>query len=487
VFKSKKQTKVTKSLKECTYYIDGMHCSSCEVLIEKKLLKQKNIKKADASLTDGKVEFEYIGEKPTAISLTSIFKETGYTFSERKRENEIRMFRITNGNLVINKAKLKRASIAIFITLLILAAFYFLQKTGLASKIVLNETSTYPSFFLFGVLAGLSSCAALVGGLLLSMSKQWGEMYIDSNSKLEKLKPFTMFNIGRLVSFTILGGLLGAVGSALGISINRTPLISAIVIIIVSLIMFILGLQMLEVKWAYKIKIALPKFLTRSVSSEEKFKGRYMPLLVGALTFFLPCGFTIIAQGLALASGSLLKGSLMMLSFALGTLPVLAIISFTSSRLSSKPKFNKIFNSVAGILVIIFAIYNLNSQLNLLGLKSLNDIKLPNISSFGKTITELPNVETNSDGVQVVRIEAQGFAYRFTDGSIIQAGKPAKLVVNNKGVSGCAVTLSVSGLLKSYVYLNYGENIIDLGMPSKGSYKITCSMGMVTPIILKAV
>lgn len=487
---SKKQKRKNISgLKECKYYIDGMHCSSCEILIEKKFLKEKNVQMADASLSKGYVWFQYEGEKPSVDLLTGKFKGQGYIFSERKfeREKNAPIFKVVNKSLIINKKKLGGLINILLATTFIIFAFRFIQNSSIASNIVLNSNSSYFSFFIFGIIAGLSSCAALIGGLLLSLSKQWSEMYIDLDSKAQRLKPFVMFNIGRLVSFILLGGLLGLIGSSLGISLDRAPVPTAIVVILVSLVMFVLGLQMLGVQWAYKVKIALPKFITNKVSSEDKFKGKYMPFLVGALTFFLPCGFTLIAQGLALASGSFLSGSLMMFAFALGTFPILAIISLTSVNVTQKPKLNAFFSNVAGILVLLFAIYNFNSQLNVLGLKSFNDIKLPSITKETKTETNQTNAEIDEEGNQLIKIKAVGFQYIPLSGTIIKSNTPTKLIVDNQGIEGCGVYMAARGLMSNYIYLKAGENVVDIPNPVKGTYKITCSMGMVPPVTIRVI
>ncbi|KKR05774.1 MAG: hypothetical protein UT34_C0002G0281 [candidate division WS6 bacterium GW2011_GWF2_39_15] len=484
--KPRKSAGKDSNLKECTYYIDGMHCASCEVLIEKKLIKEKSVENVDASLGDGKVVFQYNGEKPSPDYLTSIFKESGYTFSERKykKEKETPIFQVHDGLLEINRQKLAGAINVLIAVLIILFGFKAIEDTGIAGNIVLSNSSTYFSFFIFGIFAGLSSCAALIGGLLLSLSKQWSELYIESDSKVQRLKPFTMFNVGRLLSFVILGGLLGALGSALGISLNRAPALTAVVVMIVSAIMLVLGLQMLGIKWAYKFKIALPKFLTRGISSEEKFKGKSMPFLVGALTFFLPCGFTLIAQGLALTSGSFLRGSLMMLAFALGTLPMLGLISLTSVNVTKKPRLNALFSSISGVLVVLFSLYNFNSQLNVLGFKSASDIKIVQGSDAKKEIATVP---VDENGVQIMKLTAKGFAYTPQTETTLKAGVPAKMVVDNQGMQGCGVYMAARGLIKSYVFLEPGENEVDLGAPTKGTYKLTCSMGMVPPVTIKVI
>ena len=94
-----------------------------------------------------------------------------------------------------------------------------------------------------------------------------------------------------------------------------------------------------------------------------------MPFIMGALTFFLPCGFTITAQRLALLSASPLQGALIMGFFALGTAPILLFIGFSSVKFFEKPHLSLTFSKVAGFLVIFFAFYNIYNQLNVLGLK----------------------------------------------------------------------------------------------------------------------
>lgn len=481
-------------IKECTYFIDGMHCSSCEILIEKKLIKEDNIESVDATLNDSKVTFHYEGQKPSPDYLSELFKESGYVFSDRKfiHEKDVPALKVVNGKLVISKKKILSIVKVLFAIIFVLLVVRMIQNSPLASSFVLNGNSSYSSFFLFGILAGLSSCAALVGGLLLSLSKQWSELYIAENNNIQKYQPFTMFNIGRIIAFIVLGGLLGMLGSFFGLSITKAPVFTATVVIAVSLVMLILGLQMLGVKWAFKFKVALPKFLTRSVSSQEKFKGKYMPFIVGALTFFLPCGFTLIAQGLALSSGSFLRGSLMLFSFVLGTLPILAIISFTSVNLTQRPKLNALFSTFSGLLVVIFAIYNINAQFNVLGFVSISDIKLPTISAQVKEgrVNGNGNAETvqpDANGIQNLTFVAKDFAYTPTSLTTIKAGIPAKLIIDNQGIQGCGVYVSARGLLDKYAFLNAGENVFDLGLPVKGTYKLTCSMGMVPPVTIKVI
>ena len=306
-------------MKEYTYYVRGMHCASCEVLIEKKLLEQKGIKAVEASVSKGRVSIEYMGEKPSAEELNQIFRKENYVFSDKA--------------VAENNHKVKETLIVIGTALLMIVIFLYLNKLGLSGLVNVNSRSSLPTFFVFGLLAGVSTCAALVGGLVLSMSKQWQEIYSDKKSTFEKFQPNLIFNAGRIISYAFFGILLGIIGNKLQISFKFAPFL----IIAVSVLMIFLALQMLGVKAFRRFQFTLPKSATRYIADESNFKGRYMPFLMGALTFFLPCGFTITSQAMALLSGNPIQGGLIMLFFALGTAPALLAIGFSSVKFSSQP------------------------------------------------------------------------------------------------------------------------------------------------------
>jgi uncharacterized protein len=472
--KHNKKQKNPSELKECTLYVDGMHCSSCEVLIEKKLLKHEGIESVDASLSTGKVQMVYSGQRPDIDEINKDLKENGYQFSNKKFIKEKSHPAISfddHGNLRINQKKLGKFINIFLIAAIILIGFFLLDKSKLATSISINSGSSMLVIFLFGLVAGTSSCAALVGGLLLSMAKNWNEVYIGEDSDMKKAQPFILFNVGRIISYAILGGVLGLIGSFFQINISLT----AILTMAVSVMMIVLGLQMLDVEWAQKFRFALPKGITRFAANEENFKGKFMPFVTGALTFFLPCGFTIAAQGLALSSGNFLTGSLIMLFFALGTLPMLGLISLSSIKLNSKPHFTAKFNYVAGLLVLFFAIYNFNSQLNVLGLPSASDINIASIFGGGTPASaDLPEI---IEGKQILKMTVTGAGYAPSYLKV-KAGIPVKWQVEGKGPLGCANVLTAK-FLPGNVALKQGVTEVEFTPPPVGKYKFTCSMGMV--------
>jgi len=463
-FRAKRGNKVL--TKEGSYFVKGMHCASCEILIEKKLLELRNIKSVEASMVKGEILIEYDGERPALEKLNAIFKKDGYIFSDLPRRSEAKAGQPKEFFIILGTA------------LFLIVGFFLIKNSGLAGLINVNSTSSLPAFFFLGLLAGISSCAALVGGLILSMSKQWFQMYSEKNSTLEKLQPHLMFNIGRIASYTVLGGVIGAIGSIFQVSLVFT----SVLIVVVSVMMFFLALQMLGVKAFRKFQFTMPKFITRHIADETKFQGKQMPFLMGALTFFLPCGFTITAQGLALISGSAVQGALIMLFFALGTLPALLTIGLSSVKFSQKPHLADKFLKIAGVLVLFFALFNINAQLNVLGFSSFSDIKLKpnNQSSINNNEEGLPLI---INGKQVVKMDASSSGYR-PNYFKVKAGVPVRWEITDTGTSGCTNAIISRGLFAGEIPLTLGQVSIKEFTPEKpGKYKFSCWMGMVSGII----
>lgn len=466
-------------MNEKLYYITGMHCASCELLIEKRVLKERGVKAVDASLSNNTLRIEYEGGAPRIKDLNRWFKSDGYSFSETKqRENRDPLIYFQEGKGVqIDKRQLKKKLNILKKVALVFFALYLIEKTGVASYVNVTDSSSLGVFFAFGLVAGLSSCAALVGGILLSLTKSWNDQYGYDASAKTKMTPHVYFHGGRLFSYAVLGGVLGMLGKAIAFE-NVT--VYAIITLLVSAVMLLIGLQMAGVRWAEKFQLRMPKFVTRRVAGNGKKQGNQLPFAIGAGTILLPCGFTLIAQGIALTSGSFTRGALMMVMFVLGTMVPLLFIGYASVQGSKNPKRGRTFSFYAGVVLVMFALYNVNGQMNVLGYPSISDVFATAPSSDTNSISSI-----NQQGEQIIDLTAKGFSYILNSSPTIQAGVPTKLVVNDQGIQGCGVFLSARGLMNGFVDLKYGENVIDLGKPKKGTYKITCSMGMVPPVTIR--
>ncbi len=444
------------------FHVRGMHCPSCEILIEKKISELPGVKSVDVSLSRGEVLLICEKDPITKEELNRLFEKDKYLFFEKPVKKN-------------NTLNLRSSLLSFGLAILIILGFLGLNRLGIAELVNVSSKSSLPAFFIFGLIAGISSCAALVGGLVLSLSKQWMEMYSDKDSLVIKLQPHFMFNLGRLLSYAFLGAVLGAIGSKLQISLT----VASAFVFLVSALMILFALSMLGVKGFERFQFSTPKFITRYISDETKFKGRFMPALMGALTFFLPCGFTITAQGMALLSANFIQGGLIMLFFALGTLPTLMVIGFSTVKFLQKPDLAAKFLKVAGVLVIFFALFNINSQMNVLGITSLNDFgKKNNSTTFNDK--DLPSLV---NGKQLISMEASSSGYK-PNYFKVRVGVPVRWEIKDIGTSGCTNAVISKGLFTGSIPLSPGKISVKEFTPQKvGRYKFSCWMGMVTGTI----
>jgi sulfite exporter TauE/SafE/copper chaperone CopZ len=325
-----------------------MHCGACELIVERTLGEERSVRtvKADAALSTVLVEGDFDeGPDEIAARFSALLLPKGYT--------------IAVGPAPKNPIPAAREFlVALLFAAAIIAAFVALQKVGLVNLFSPNQMNL-PASFLIGVIASLSTCMALVGGLLLSVSA--------STSQTDKGSRFfgsAMFHVSRLGSFFMLGGVIGAIGRAF----TLTPVLTVALDAAVALVMLVLGLNLLDLFPALKrFQPHMPAFLSRRLLKAEKLRHGLTPALLGLITFFLPCGFTQSMQLFSLTSGSFLNGALTMLAFAAGTFPVLALISFASVSLAASQRAG-IFFKTAGLIVIAFALMNMMNSLAVLGL-----------------------------------------------------------------------------------------------------------------------
>ncbi|OHB15254.1 MAG: hypothetical protein A2431_01745 [Candidatus Zambryskibacteria bacterium RIFOXYC1_FULL_39_10] len=338
--------------KTYTFHVHGMHCSACVLLTESELNDLPNVTSAKSSLKNNTVEIVGdFGDKTLeqiATELTKSVKPHGYTVSVEKQ---------------IKEKKWGDFKVAIPIAIGFAVLFVTLQKMGIVNLVNAGNV-TYGTAFVIGIVASLSTCMAVVGGLVLSMSATFAKEGDPSTSlRTSKIKPQILFHIGRIVSFFILGGVIGVLGATFQLGTIGTFLLG----IIIGLVMLMMGINLLDTfSWAKKLQPSMPKFIAKHAHGISKFNHTLTPLLVGIATFFLPCGFTQSMQIYTLSTGSFVQGGLTMFAFALGTLPVLALISFSSFSIQNSSKSGIFFKS-AGLIVIMFALFNLINSLVVIG------------------------------------------------------------------------------------------------------------------------
>lgn len=439
--------KKNKSTQTCTYSVNGMHCQSCEMLIEEKLKNTKGVSSATASTSSGEVTIKYSGKKPSPQQLSQLFKDEGYKFLSQQKQ----------------KISAKEILMILGISAIVIGLFVLLERLGLGSLVNVNANSALPAFFLLGLVAGSSSCAALTSGLVLSMSKKW------ATSDTPGIRPHIWFNVGRFVAYSALGAILGSLGSVFQLSSS----LNTVITFILAGVMIVLAFQMLELDIFRRIKLPLPQFKLNVENSKKNTGGIFGPITIGLMTVFLPCGFTFTVETLALASGSIVTGTLMMALFAFGTIIPLLIIGFTANKFMSKPKLSRIFSKVAGILVLLLALYNINAQLGVLG--------LPNLSgSIAGAATKTSNYELPPiiNGKQIIKMSASARGYS-PNSFTVRVGVPVVWEITNAGVSGCTGAIIAEDFFPGQVKIDQNVVTKEFTPTKTGTYQFSCWMRMV--------
>jgi sulfite exporter TauE/SafE/copper chaperone CopZ len=327
------------------FHVNGMHCKACVILIEDEIGAVPGVSrvKADLAKRAVTVEGDFGENSPEKIAalLTQPIKKSGYALSvesQKKNDDVIGEFLI-----------------AFPIALSILLVFFLLQKAGLV-HLVGGGTTGLGTAFIVGIIASLSTCMAVVGGLLLSMSAT----YAKENSGI---RPHIFFHTGRLVAFFVLGGVIGTLGTAFTLSSSATFVLG----MLIGFVMLVLGINLLDIfHGAKRLQLSMPQFIGKRILGLTKGGNSFTPFFVGVATFFLPCGFTQSMQLYTLSTGGFLSGAMTMFVFALGTLPVLALISFGSTHISKVR--SGIFYKTAGLIVIAFALINIFGSLAAIGI-----------------------------------------------------------------------------------------------------------------------
>lgn len=436
------------------YNVRGMHCRSCEILIEDNIRSRVDgVKKVDVNYHKGLVKIYHDLQTLSDSQVRKAIENAGYSLGIGFKEPFL--------------SKDSMVYIELFFAGGILLLIYFLMKIFGVFNLSygFSDSPGLVVVVLIGLTAGISTCMALVGGIVLGISVRHATLHPEA-TPAQKFRPHLFFNAGRLVSYALLGGVIGLVGSAFRFS---SPVLGTL-IVLVGMVMLFLGLKLIEIFPRLK-SFALPKGISRlfGVGRETKEYSHRDSFFSGAATFFLPCGFTQAMQLYAVSTGSFSRGALIMGLFALGTMPgLLGIGGITSSI---KGWFKGYFFKFAGLIVIVLGILNISYGYNLTGI----------VLNLPSTPKQQEVSGTFEDGKQVVKITQYGNGYspnRVT----VKVGIPVKLLVNATNLYSCSASFVVPKY-NIFTSLQDGINIIEFTPTSTGPVKFSCSMGMYTGVI----
>ena len=323
------------------FFVHGMYCKACETLTQMEAMNVEGVQFAKTDLRTRKIKLTgNVSMPPEELvsALTNALSPYGYAVSFKPEDKKVRWVDFL---------------IALPAAIAFVAFYVLLQKAGVV-KLVRADAMSYATAFFIGVVASLSTCMAVVGGMVLSVSAN----YAKSG---QTVRPQVIFHLGRFLAFFLLGGAIGAAGSIFQLSATAMFVLT----FAVGLVMLFLGIKLLDV-WPSFLSLTLPSVISKRFDVLKSGNPLLGPLTMGAVTFVLPCAFTQAMQFYTLSSGGFLAGALTMTMFALGTFPVLALLSFGSLGFRGE-RSSSIFFKTAGLTVIAFAVFNIINSLAIAG------------------------------------------------------------------------------------------------------------------------
>lgn len=352
---------------------------------------------------------------------------------------------------------------------LILAAIYFMlrQIDFLPQGFAISEGVGYGLIFLIGLAASVSTCAAVTGGLLLAVTAKFNAANAHL-SRAEKFRPHIYFNTGRIISYAMLGGAIGA----LGMSLDLSPAANGVLMLIASAAMIAIGLQMLGLLPLGWLRLRMPAALSQKVNALVSSRSNGGMFLLGALTFFLPCGFTQALQLYVLAQGSVITGAVVMFVFALGTLPALISISAISSFTSGALQRHAL--KVAGVAVLFLGLINLQPGLMLADSSA-------NLASLSTSVDRANDRRAQIvDGIQTVEMKVIGLSYEPNQ-FVVTRGVPVVWRIEAREAEGCGRVLIAPRASVRKLLSATATNVITFIPEDAGEISFNCGMGMMTP------
>ncbi len=349
--------------------------------------------------------------------------------------------------------------------------------------------------FITGLTTGGLSCLAVQGGLLASSLEQQLEQQLDLQIEQEIAArrahrsgkrrnrvlahprlalPILLFLAAKLAAYTVLGFLLGALGSVLQLN-NITR---AILLIAVGIFMLGNALRMFNVHPIFRyFAVEPPKFITRYIRRKSKNGDSFFaPLFLGALTVFIPCGVTQAMMAVAVGTGSALTGAALMFAFILGTSPVFFTVAYRAMQLGAR--LEKWFMRFVAVTILVLGLVSVNSGLTLMGSPLSVTNMLQSVRTAQTSLAATAPLPA-SDGVTLyLSAGNSGYSPRLLHA---RADTPITLNLVTNRTYSCSRAFVIPALGVEKLLPETGTVAVSIpAQPAGTVIPFTCSMGMYT-------
>ncbi len=407
-----------------------MTCSGCERRLEGAVSSLEGVQSVTANHSRGELTAEFNPPCTESVIIETIQK-TGYG--------------------VAKNAKKVRDTVAILI--IILGVYVIARHMGWLEifqniPTISEERMSYFALFVIGLLTSVH-CIAMCVGLNLAQS--------ISSGNIKPLRRSILHNLGRLSSYTLIGGILGFIGKKAAITLQ----VRGVIGLIAGGFMLLMGVNMLG---GLSLPVRLFPKLSRKLSAGIQSVGNHSSFAVGLANGLMPCGPLQSMQIYAIASGSMLAGALSMFSFCLGTIPLVFAFGLAAGML--KMRWRQRMLQAGSVLLLIMGIFMIQNNLVLTGFT---------VSPAG-TDTDGAVVSSIEGDVQYVTTTLHVNGY---DDIQVTAGIPVvwTIEVDEMNLNGCNNEI-VLPAFDQQVKLAVGEVVIEFTPEEEGTYTYSCWMGM---------
>lgn len=216
---------------------------------------------------------------------------------------------------------------------------------------------------------GSMHCIGMCGPIALALPSQ-------SKSKLSFYSGRILYNLGRVITYTTMGLILGLIGQKINLAGYQQILsitLGAIILIIV-----LLPSHYKNILSSLSFVRTIIKVLQSSIGLLFRKGSQSSLFAIGVLNGFLPCGFVYVALAGAVALGNVEKSILFMALFGIGTIPAMFSASVVTNLFGQnfRMKINRAIPVFAAVLAVIFILRGSN-------------LGIPYLSPKLKTVTQV--------------------------------------------------------------------------------------------------
>jgi sulfite exporter TauE/SafE len=322
-----------------------------------------------------------------------------------------------------------------------------------------GEQLSYALLFVAGLFTGfhcVGMCGALVVGYVVKAGADNGSKYFTH----------LYYGAGKLLSYTVIGGLFGALGAI----ISFTPYMRGLAGVASGIFLVLFGLSTLNLFPALaRFRIKTPDFVMKRLG--KAYRGTGSPFAIGLLNgLMVICGPLQAMYIMAAGTGDPLAGAKMLFVFGLGTLPMMLGFGVLASALSKQfaPKIVR----ASGVLVIVLGVIMLNRGLVMVGgghdYSSL-------LARIGLAPHSMEHMEGPAPEPQVIRMTVTGNGFEPGEFALTQ-GVPVRWVIQGEAAEECDRRILVPALDLDFG-VQPGENVVEFTPRRAGVIPWTCRMG----------